>query len=127
MRVISQDGTIDVPYEISSLSMAVGKYENVEHAAIFCHNSSTAMGTKMAGYSSKEKAKKAMEMLRIAYTGSIALFQNIEPAEEVSEVFKNAICRSYVQVLTIDRRKLNLRIIRIFISSFRQRKNWSSL
>ena len=29
MRVISQDGTIDVPYEISSLSMAVGKYENV--------------------------------------------------------------------------------------------------
>ena len=88
MRVISQDGTIDVPYEISSLSMAVGKYENVEHAAIFCHSTSTAMGTKMAGYSSKEKAKKAMEMLRIAYTGSIALFQNIEPAEEVSEVFK---------------------------------------
>lgn len=32
MRVISQDGTLDVPYEISSLSMAVGKYENVEHA-----------------------------------------------------------------------------------------------
>lgn len=67
MRVISQDGTIDVPYEISSLSMAVGKYENVEHAAIFCYNSSTAMGTKMAGYSSKEKAKKAMEELRYAY------------------------------------------------------------
>lgn len=64
MRIISQDGTIDIPYEISSLSMA---YENVEHAAIFCHNSSTAMGTKMAGYNSEEKAKKAMEMLRIAY------------------------------------------------------------
>ena len=30
MRVISQDGTMDVPYEISSFSMAVGKYENVE-------------------------------------------------------------------------------------------------
>lgn len=88
MRIISQDGTIDVPYEISSLSMAVGKYENVEHAAIFCHNSSTAMGTKMAGYRSKEKAKKAMEMLRIAYTGSIAMFQNVEPTEEVNEVFK---------------------------------------
>lgn len=43
MRVISQDGTIDMPYEISSLSMAVGKYEDVEHAAIYCHNSSTAM------------------------------------------------------------------------------------
>ena len=67
MRVISQDGTIDAPYEISSLSMAVGKYEDVEHAAIYCRNSSTAMGTKMAEYSSKEKAKKAMEMLREEY------------------------------------------------------------
>lgn len=35
MRIISQDGAIDVPYEISSLSMAVGKYEDVEHAAIY--------------------------------------------------------------------------------------------
>lgn len=67
MRVISQDGTIDVPYEISSLSMASGKYEDVEHAAIYCRNYSTTMGTKMADYSSKEKAKKAMEMLRLAY------------------------------------------------------------
>ena len=67
MRVISQDGTMDVPYEISSFSMAVGKYENVEHAVIFCYNYSTSIGTKMAEYGSKEKAKKAMEMLRIAY------------------------------------------------------------
>ena len=67
MRVISQDGTMDVPYEISSFSMAVGKYENVEHAVIFCYNYSTSMGTKMAEYVSKEKAKKAMEMLRDTY------------------------------------------------------------
>lgn len=67
MRVISQDGAIDVPYEISSLSMAVGKYEDVEHAAIYCHNSSTSMGTKMAEYSSQKNAQKAMEMLRVAY------------------------------------------------------------
>ena len=67
MRVISQDGTLDVPYEISSFSMAVGKYENVEHAVIFCYNYSTSMGTKMAEYGSKEKAKKAMEMLRDTY------------------------------------------------------------
>ena len=67
MRVISHDGTMDVPYEISSFSMAVGKYENVEHAVIFCYNYSTSMGTKMAEYGSKEKAKKAMEMLRDTY------------------------------------------------------------
>lgn len=67
MRVISQDGMIDVPYEISSFSMAVGKYDGVEHTAVYCHNSSTAAGTKMAEYNSKEKAKKAMEELQYAY------------------------------------------------------------
>lgn len=88
MRVISQDGTIDVPYEISSLSMAVGKYENVEHAAIFCHNSSTAMGTKMAEYGSKEKAKKAMEMLREAYIGMPIVMQNVDVSEDVVKEFE---------------------------------------
>lgn len=88
MRIISQDGTIDVPYEISSLSMAVGKYENVKYAAIFCHNSSTAMGTKMAEYSSKEKAKKAMEMLREAYVSMPILFQNVEITEDVVKQFE---------------------------------------
>lgn len=88
MRVISQDGTIDVPYEISSLSMAVGKYEDVEHAAIYCHNSSTAMGIKMAEYSSKEKAKKAMEMLRDAYIGMPIVMQNIDISEDVAKEFE---------------------------------------
>jgi hypothetical protein len=88
MRIISQDGTIDAPYEISSLSMAVGKYENVEHAAIFCHNSSTAMGTKMAGYSSKEKAKKAMEMLRDTYIGMPIVMQNVDISEDVAREFE---------------------------------------
>ena len=67
MRVISQDGTIDAPYEIGSLTIAVGKYENVEHVVIFFYNYSTSRGTKMAEYGSKEKAKKAMEMLRDTY------------------------------------------------------------
>lgn len=88
MRVISQDGAIDVPYEISSLSMAVGKYEDVEHAAIYCHNSSTAMGTKMAKYGSKEKAKKAMEMLRDAYVGMPIVMQNVDVSEDVVKEFE---------------------------------------
>ena len=88
MRVISQDGTMDVPYEISSFSMAVGKYENVEHAVIFCYNYSTSIGTKMAEYGSKEKAKKAMEMLRKAYVGNIVMFQNVESTDELKEMLK---------------------------------------
>ena len=88
MRVISQDGTMDVPYEISSFSIAVGKYENVEHAVIFCYNYSTSIGTKMAEYGSKEKAKKAMEMLRKAYVGSVVMFQNVESTDELKEMLK---------------------------------------
>ena len=88
MRVISQDGTMDVPYEISSFSIAVGKYENVEHAVIFCYNYSTSMGTKMAEYSSKEKAKKAMEMLRDAYIGMPIVMQNVDISEGVSREFE---------------------------------------
>ena len=88
MRVISQDGTMDVPYEISSFSMAVGKYENVEHAVIFCYNYSTSMGTKMAEYGSKEKAKKAMEMLRDAYIGMPIVMQNVDVSEDVLREFE---------------------------------------
>ena len=88
MRVISQDGTMDVPYEISSFSMAVGKYENVEYAVIFCYNYSTSMGTKMAEYGSKEKAKKAMEMLRDAYIGMPIVMQNVDVSEDVSREFE---------------------------------------
>ena len=68
MRVISQDGTIDVPYDYFSLSVASGKYEDVEVAYIYCHNLSSPNGTKLAKYSTKEKALKAMEMLREQYS-----------------------------------------------------------
>ena len=88
MRVISQDGTMDVPYEISSFSMAVGKYENVEHAVIFCYNYSTSMGTKMAEYGSKEKAKKAMEMLRIAYENN-EFYHHTSNSEHFTEFAKS--------------------------------------
>lgn len=67
MRIISQDGTIDIPYDCFSLTIATGKYEDVEYACIYCHNLSSPKGTKLAEYSSKEKAKKAMEMLREEY------------------------------------------------------------
>lgn len=100
MRVISQDGIIDVPYEISSLSMAVGKHEDVEYAAIYCHNSSTAMGTKMAEYSSKEKAQKAMEMLRIAYAGKF--ITNADIPENFDETIKTAMKGGFGTVIVKD-------------------------
>lgn len=67
MRIISQDGTIDVPYDYFSLSMSIGKYKDVEEAYIYCRNSSSPIGTKLAEYSTEEKAVKAMEMLKEEY------------------------------------------------------------
>lgn len=72
MRVISQDGRTDIPYDYFSLSMACarivsGMVEDRNVFSIVCHNLSSPNGTKMAEYSSEEKAKKAMKMLRLAY------------------------------------------------------------
>lgn len=67
MRIVSQDGMIDVPYDYFSLTIATGKYDDVEVACIYCHNLSSPIGTKLAEYSSKEKAEKSMEMLREKY------------------------------------------------------------
>lgn len=67
MRVISQDGTIDVPYDFFSLSMSSGKYKDVEVACIYCQNSSSPIGVKLAEYSAEAKAIKAMKMLRETY------------------------------------------------------------
>ena len=71
MRVISQSGTIDVPYDYFSLSMSSGKYKDMEVAYIYCHNLSSPNGTKLAEYSAKEKAVKAMEMLRKVYENNV--------------------------------------------------------
>lgn len=71
MRVISQSGTIDVPYDYFSLSVSSGKYKDVEVAYIYCHNLSSPNGTKLAEYSTKEKAIKAMEMLKRAYENNM--------------------------------------------------------
>lgn len=88
MRVISQDGTIDVPYDYFSLSVASRKYEDVEVAYIYCYNLSSPNGTKLAEYSTKEKAIKAMEMLREAYVGMPIVMQNVDISEDVAKEFE---------------------------------------
>lgn len=84
MRVISQDGTIDVPYDYFSLSMASGKYKDVEVAYIY----SSPHGTKLAEYSTREKAIKAMEMLRETYIGMPIVMQNVDVSEDLAKEFE---------------------------------------
>lgn len=65
MRVISQDGRIDIPYDDWCFSINSGKYEDVEYASINYYNAVESY--KIAKYTSKEKALKAMEILREQY------------------------------------------------------------
>lgn len=67
MRIISQDGKVDIPYDYFLLSMDSGKFSDGEIAIIYCRNLSSPDGTKLARYSTKEKAIKAMEMLKEHY------------------------------------------------------------
>ena len=65
MRVISQDGTIDIPYE----QVVIQRFNR---AIYFLNKNLTGAESvindmEMASYSTEEKAKKAMEELRYAY------------------------------------------------------------
>lgn len=66
MRVISQDGTIDVPYEMVVI-------QRFEEDVYFLNRNLTGVedlvsDIRLAKYSTEEKAIKAMEMLREQYS-----------------------------------------------------------
>lgn len=67
MRVISQDGMQDIPYKKFVFSITK---DNRIVATIGCTAPPTELYmSSVAKYSTQEKAMKAMEMLRSAYTG----------------------------------------------------------
>lgn len=95
MRIISQDGMIDVPYDLSALSIGYGEPDHKYHIYI----RSKLLDERpciFASYSTEAKAKKAMEMLREAYTRLPIIMQNVDISEDVAEMFekwkKQGIC-----------------------------------
>lgn len=106
MRIISQDGTLDIPYE----QVVIQRFKceiyflnkNLTGVEQLCND------MVIAKYSTEEKAEKAMEMLRISYIGSIAMFQNVEPTEEVNEVFKK--CNTQVIHAILDNRPSEIKV-----------------
>lgn len=87
MRLISQEGMIDVPYEYGSLSVGVGHFEDVEFSVIKYRNVSSPNGTKLAEYSSKSKALKIMEMLREKYA-KLEIFKSVYQKGLLTELNK---------------------------------------
>lgn len=65
MRVISQDGAFDMPYEMSIV------WCEDAGAVLLQPIGETGEYQTFAKYSTEEKAKKAMEMLRIAYENNV--------------------------------------------------------
>lgn len=67
MRLISQDGMIDVNYDNGSLIVGFGEYKDCVKSTITYYDKQSNVGTKIATYSSKDKAIKVMEMLQEEY------------------------------------------------------------
>ena len=88
MRIISQDGTLDIPYEKVVIQRFNGEIyflnKNLTGVEELCSDMA------IAKYSTEEKAQKAMEMLREQYKKYIGASVNIYgyfqfPAEEELE------------------------------------------
>ena len=94
MRVISQDGTIDFPYEMSSI-------RNDDGLIILCMAGETGKGSVIATYSTYEKAEKAMEMLRTAYTGRFVT--NADIPDDFNEQLKEVMKHGFGTVIVNDR------------------------
>lgn len=74
MRVISQDGTIDVPYEHYTIWLYKDQYLDIYHIACECGETGYR---RLADYSAEAKAVKAMEMLREQYKKYVGASVNI--------------------------------------------------
>lgn len=90
MRIISQGGRSDLPYEEIAVCMAC---ENI----IARHNDKEYL---MARYSTMEKAEKAMEMLRIAYTGRF--LTNADAPDNFNEQLKELMKGGFGTVIVKD-------------------------
>lgn len=86
MRVISQNGTIDVPYENFVFGITLDNYISaVMDTAV---RPTEVVNGIMAKYSSREKALKVMELLRETYIGMPIVMQNVDVSEDLAKEFE---------------------------------------
>lgn len=114
MRILSQDipmiDAFDIPYEMSMLSMSkymAGRYR-IYAQGTFIGNTSDDNFVLMAEYSTEEKARKAMEMLRVSFENYdwIKSTGNSEELKQVARMFNRdefkKMTSSYFQFPTDD-------------------------
>lgn len=98
MRVISQDGTMDYPYENSIVFIDTRGVRDKAFVRVQAIGDNEA--SIMAQYSTKEKAKKAMEMLRVAYAGKF--ITNADIPEDFDETIKSLMKGGFGTVIIKD-------------------------
>ena len=84
MRIISQDGTIDIPYELSAVTIG----HKVDLSKFNINIRSKLLDERpciVATYSTEEKAKKAMEELRYAYMCHTIVKMGQTPPDGIDE------------------------------------------
>lgn len=86
MRVISQDGLIDVPFRLTAFHICGGNI-------LMNMAGDTGKGTVMARYESNEKAVKAMDMLREAYVdcNTCPKMRSTDGSVSISAYVRNAV------------------------------------
>lgn len=86
MRIVSQDGKIDMPYEMVVIQRFKCKIyflnKNLTGVEQLCSD------MVIAKYSTEEKAIKAMEMLRETYIGMPIVMQNVAISEDLAKEFE---------------------------------------
>lgn len=90
MRIISQTGKTDIPYEnfvFSILNSSGGNYGIVAVKNV-AEPPEVFLSSLIATYSTEAKAIKAMEMLREAYIGMPIVMQNVDISDDVAKEFE---------------------------------------
>ena len=108
MRIISQDGTLDLPYERFVIS--VNMQNQGEIIAWTGNHISDDECIVMAVYSSFAKAQKAMEMLHRAYIGMPIIA--VKDAEMDVATISDAIRNGFVQPMPLNEQKIECDIFR---------------
>ena len=98
MRIISQNGAIDVPYEQCVI-------QRFKQSIYFLNKNLTGIeqlivDMMLATYSTEEKAQKAMEMLRTAYTGRFVT--NADISDDFNEQLKELMKGGFGTVIVKD-------------------------
>lgn len=86
MRVISQDGTLDMPYEEVIIQRFKSRIYFLNKNLTGVESLSDDM--QIAEYSTEAKAIKAMEMLRETYIGMPIVMQNVAISENLAKEFE---------------------------------------